>query len=291
MAASPVTVAAAAPSGAERRRRRHASPLLVFSLAFLALFVIMAVFGGWIAPYGAGQQNLLLGISGPASGHWFGTDDLGRDILSRVIVGSRTALVGPGLVALGSTLIGAPLGLVSGYLGGWTDAVVMRWVDLMYALPGLLVLIVIAGVVGASYSVAIVLLVVFMAPYTTRIVRGATLEQRPLAYVEAARTLGLSRRRIMFVHIGPNVLPETVATTCLQYALALLTLSSLSFLGLGVQPGSADWGLMAAENRTLVFQNAASALAPAAAIVLAAASTNIVGDWLFERLTARGRTR
>src|SRR5207247_2227836 len=126
------------------------------------------------------------------------TDDLGRDILSRTIVGARTAMVGPILIAFGAMVLGNLLGLISGYRGGLTDSGIMRWVDLMYALPPLLVAIVIAGVLGSSYGLAVALLVILTAPYDTRIVRAATLEQRSLPYVEAARTLGLSDSRIMF---------------------------------------------------------------------------------------------
>lgn len=288
-----MSVADTRPTARPTRRLRWValSPLMVGCVVFLVVVVVAAALGPHIAPRDADQQDLLVGLAGPDSGHWLGTDDVGRDIFSRVVVGSRTAIVGPALVALGSAVIGFVLGVLSGYIGGRTDTTLMRWVDVMYALPGLLVIIVIAGVVGASYGTATLLLIAFMAPYTTRVVRAAVLEQRSAAYVEAAQVLGVSRRRIMFVHIGPNVFPEVVAITFLQFALALLTLSSLSFLGLGVAPGTPDWGLMAAENRMLVFENPAAALAPSLLIVLTAACANIAGDGLFERLTARGRTR
>lgn len=274
-----------------QRPRRRPSLVVLLCLAFLALFVFTAAFGRLIAPYGANSQDLLIGLTGPSAHHLLGTDDVGRDILSLVIRGALAALVGPAAVAIGSSLLGGTLGILSGFLGGWVDAVIMRWVDVMYALPGLLVLIVIAGVAGGGNRIAILLLILFNAPYTARIVRGATLEQRGLPYVEAARVLGVSRTRRMTAHILPNVAPQLVATTFLQYATALLALSSLSFLGLGAAPGSADWGLMAADNRTLLFQNPAAMLAPAGLIILAAASMNITGDWLFEFIGRKGRSR
>jgi peptide/nickel transport system permease protein len=220
-----------------------------------------------------------------------GTDELGRDIFSRVIVGTRTAVIGPVAIALGAMLAGNTLGLIAGYYGGWFDASIMRWADLMYALPGLLVAIVVLGVLGSGYWVAVLLLVFLTMPYDARIVRGAVLEQRGLPYVEAAQTLGRPTWRILLQHIWPNITPLVVATTFLNFALSLVVLSSLSFLGLGVAPGTADWGRMLAENRTLIFDNPASALAPGAMIVLAAASTNLIGDWYYERLTAKGRSR
>lgn len=272
-------------------RNRRTGFLVWLCLFFLVCFVVAAAVGEALAPMDASAQNLDIGISEPSPTHWLGTDDLGRDILSRVIVGSRSALVGPAIVALGSAVLGGALGIITGFRGGWMDSIIMRWVDLMYALPGLLVLIVVAGVVGGGYAVAVLLLMLFTAPYTARIIRAATLEQRNLPYIEAAVVLGVSRWRIMRRHLMPNILPELVATTCVQYATALLTLSSVSFLGLGAPPGSADWGLMSAENRALVFQNAAALLAPAALIVLAATSMNIVGDWLYETLERRGTQR
>lgn len=275
-----------------RRRRRTRPTVVVWVCAvFLGLFVLTAVLAPVVLPADATDQNLAIGLTGPSGAHLLGTDDLGRDILAMVLLGARSALLGPLIVALGAGIIGGALGVFAGFRGGLLDAVIMRWVDLMYALPGLLVLIVVAGVAGGGYTLAVILLVLFNAPYVTRIVRGATLEQRTRPYVEAARVLGVSRTRRMAVHILPNVLPELVAATFLQYATALLALSSLSFLGLGAAPGSADWGLMAAANRTFLFDNPAAMLAPAGLIILAAATMNIVGDWTFEQLERRGRIR
>jgi peptide/nickel transport system permease protein len=167
----------------------------------------------------------------------------------------------------------------------------MRVVDFVYALPGLLVAIVVVGVLGGGYYRAVVLLVFLFCPFDTRLVRAATLEQRRRPYVEAARTLGLPRWRIMFLHIWPNVLPVAVANATLAFAFALVSLASLSFLGIGVGPGTADWGRMLSDSRTLLFQNPATALAPGIALVLTAASVNVIGDWLFERFSDRGQVR
>lgn len=253
--------------------------------------VVLAVFGSVIAPHDPNGQDLTVGLTGPSGAHLFGTDQLGRDILSRVIVGARTALLGPIVIALGAMAIGNVLGLVAGYRGGVVDTAIMRWVDLMYALPGLLVAIVVVGVLGGGYWRAVALLVVLSSPYDTRIIRSATLEQRVLPYVEAARTLGLPRRRIMFAHIWPNLTALVVANTFLSFAYSLVTLSALSFLGLGVGPGTPDWGRMLAESRSLLFDNPAAALAPGAMIALTAASVNLLGDWLYEVLADRGRAR
>lgn len=254
---------------------------------FVAIAIVCAVFGREIAPYPPNQQDLLLGDSPPSAEHWAGTDLLGRDVLSRTIVGARTALVGPAVVAAGAFAIATILGLSAGYLGGATDSVVMRWVDFMFALPGPLIAIVIVGVVGGGFWTAVVVLVVLFTAPDTRIVRSAVLEQRPLPYIEAARTLGISRRRIMFRHIFPNILPLIAAYVVLDFAFALVSLAGLSFLGLGVPPGTADWGRMLYENRTILLTNPMAALLPAAAIVVTAASINIIGDWTYERMSSR----
>jgi peptide/nickel transport system permease protein len=254
---------------------------------FVAIAIVCAVFGREIAPYPPNQQDLLLGDSPPSAEHWAGTDLLGRDVLSRTIVGARTALVGPAVVAAGAFAIATILGLSAGYLGGATDSVVMRWVDFMFALPGPLIAIVIVGVVGGGFWTAVVVLVVLFTAPDTRIVRSAVLEQRPLPYIEAARTLGISRRRIMFRHIFPNILPLIAAYVVLDFAFALVSLAGLSFLGLGVPPGTPDWGRMLYENRTILLTNPMAALLPAAAIVVTAASINIIGDWTYERMSSR----
>jgi peptide/nickel transport system permease protein len=277
----------------ERRTRRSRRPPLIIGLSFLivAIVGICAIAGSWIAPRDPNHGDLLVGIVGPNQHFWLGTDDLGRDVLARTIVGARTAMIGPIVIALGALVIGNVLGLLAGYFGGIVDAVIMRWVDLMYSIPPLLIAVVVAGVIGSSYALAVALLVLLTAPYDTRIVRGATLEQRPLPYVEAARTLGVSDRRIMLSHIWPNVLPIVIANSFLNFAFSIVTLSSLSFLGLGAGPATPDWGRMLADSRSLLFDNAATALAPGIMIILTAVSMNLIGDWIYERLADRGRAR
>jgi peptide/nickel transport system permease protein len=273
------------------RARRGFSPAVGLAFVVLAAVVICAAFGPWIAPYDPNEQDLLFSLTGPSREHLLGTDDLGRDIASRTIVGARTAVVGPLLIAFGAMLIGSVLGLLAGYLGGLSDSTISRWVDLIYALPALLVAIVVVGVLGGGYFLAVGLLVILFSPIDTRIVRGATLDQRSRPYVEAARMLGLSNRRIMVGHIWPNVLPLALANAFLTFGFSIVALASLSFLGLGVGPGTADWGRMLADSRTLLFDVPAAAIAPGIAIVVTAASVNVIGDWLYERLSDRGRAR
>ena len=268
--------------------RRPGVPFSIWlSITFLAFLVVFAVFGSAITPHDPHEQRLLVGDTPPSAEFWAGTDLLGRDVASRSIVGSRTALVGAVVVSVGAFAIATLLGLTSGYLGGAVDSAVMRWVDFMLALPGLLIAIVVVGIIGGGFWVAVLVLVILFAAPDTRIVRSAVLEQRPLPYIEAARTLGVSKPRVMFTHILPNILPIILAYLVLDFAFALVSLAGLSFLGLGIQPGTADWGRMLFENKGILFSNPAAALVPAALIVLTAASMNLVGDWLYDRFTLK----
>ncbi|MGW1229963.1 ABC transporter permease [Streptomyces sp. NPDC001478] len=269
--------------------RRRVSPLTLCCTVVLVLFALAAAFGQALLP-GWDEQDLADGAAMPGGGHLLGTDELGRDIARMVVAGARSTLVGAALVAVGSMVIGNVLGLLAGYRGGWTDALVRRWADLLLALPALLVTIVVAGIGGGGYALAVGVLVVLTSPADIRLVRAAVLEQRHRAYVEAAETLGLSRFTVMTRHIWPNVLPVVVANTLLNFAGAIVALSSLSFLGLGVPPGAPDWGRMLSENRTLLYDNPSAALAPALLIVAAAVALNLLGDRLFEAFSDRGRS-
>jgi peptide/nickel transport system permease protein len=283
-------VGGAAGTGRLRSGARRAAlpPLLpAVALLFTVCAVVLAVAGSWVAPQDPGAQSLLVGVSGPSGDHWFGTDSLGRDIFSRVMAGARTAVFGPIVVALGAMLIGNVLGLIAGYFGGWRDSLTMRVVDVVYSLPALLVAIVVIGVLGGSYAFTLAVLIFLFAPHDTRIVRAAVLEQRGLPYVEAARIAGVGPVRMMVRQIWPNLRWLILAQTFLTFALALVTMSSLAFLGLGVPPGTPDWGRMLAEGQDALFTNPAALIAPGVLIALTAASMTLVGDWVQEALGDR----
>jgi peptide/nickel transport system permease protein len=279
------------PAAAGLAARRRGSFVIGACFVMVAAVVVMVLFGSLIAPHNPNAQNPLQALARPSAAHWLGSDALGRDVFSRLIAGARTAFIGPLLIASTSMLLGNLLGLWAGYRGGRIDAVIMRWVDLMWSVPGLLVIIVVAGALGGGYWLAVGLLVVLTVPFDTRVVRGATLEQTPRPYVEAARTLGVKDWRIMVWHIWPNVSPVAVANAFLNFAGSLTALAGLSFLGLGVAPGTPDWGLMLSEGLQDLFVNPVAVLAPGAMIVLTATSMNLIGDWLQERLASRGATR
>ena len=272
------------------RLRRLPSVFTIVSLLIVVAVVVLAVFGRFLEPHNPATQDLFHSSAGRSSGHWLGTDGLGRDIFSRMIAGAGAAITGPLVVALTGLVAASALGILSGYMGGVIDLIIQRFVDFMFALPGLLIAIVIVGVVGGGYWLAVLVLSLLNFSGGVRILRGAALEQRALPYIEAARTLGVPRYRIMYRHIWRNISPIVFANAALDFALALVALSSLSYLGLGTSPGEPEWGRMLAENQPLLFTNPLGVLAPGLAIVLFATAVTVIGDWFYDRFSFSGRT-
>lgn len=271
-----------AMQGMIKRSLGAMSPALWVAAACVLVVLVCTIGGAAVAPGSPDVQRLLVGDTPPSGEFWAGTDKLGRDVLARTVVGARTALIGPTVVAAGAFTVATVLGLLAGYFGGWIDSVIMRGVDIILALPGPLVAIVVVGVTGGGYWTAVsVLVVLFVAP-DTRIVRSAVLVQRSQPYIEAARIQNIPRHRILFVHILPNVMPIILSYAVLDFAFALVNLAGLSFLGLGVEPGTADWGRMLFENRNILFTNPTALLLPAAMIVVTAGSINMLGDRIRE---------
>lgn len=272
-------------------RMRRPAPLVLAALLGVALIAVLVATGSALAPFDPSRQDLMLSAAGPGGGHWLGTDTLGRDVLSQLIAGTRAAVLGPLFVALFATLVGVPLGLAAGYRGGVLDAVVNRFADLVYALPAMLVIIVAVGVAGGGYRDAVAVLTLLSLPAQIRFVRGAALVQARLPYVEAARVLGLPARRIMLRHILPNILPTVVATFLLDFVGALISLSGLSYLGLGVPPGSPDWGQLLNQGVSLLTVNPYLSLGPAVMIIFTAVCVTLLGDWVYDLFSTAGDAR
>lgn len=269
------------------RRATGASPPLRIGGGILVLGLTLSLLAPLVAPYVATEQHIQERLQGPSPKYLLGTDQYGRDLLSRTLTGGRTALLlGVGAVALG-LLVGVPIGLGSGYVGGRADDLVMRVVDALLSFPALLMALLIITALGASLTHALLAVGVANAPGIARIVRSATLGVKQEEFVLAARARGESPLYVMFGEIFPNVLPPIVIEGTIRTGFAILTGAGLSFLGLGVQPPTADWGLMIREARQYVFLSPWPLLVPGLALAVTIIGFNLFGDGLRDRL---GRT-
>ncbi|MGW8670996.1 ABC transporter permease [Streptomyces niveus] len=279
-------------------RRRLAGRLKLpvtvgISIVFTALAVI-CVIAPFVAPHDPAFIDPAKSFQGPSLDHLLGTDQLGRDIASRIIAGARTAVLAPLAIAAGAVLISTVLAVLAGYAGGRVDAVIGRVNDVLYSIPSLTVAIVIVGVVGGGFALSIAVLTVFGLPSNIRLLRAAVLERVNLPYIEAAKMSGVSTPRILLTQLVPAISPLIVTSFFLQVTFAIVelsSLSSLSFLGLGVAPGSPDWGLMLAENRSALSSNVWAAAGPGLSLVALAVSANLIGDWLYTKYEKAGRSR
>lgn len=226
-------------------------PFMV-GLTILLFWVVMAIAGPWIVPYGPDDTDLLNTLTGPSLQHWFGTDQFGRDIFSRVIVGSRDILIVAPLATLLGTVVGTILGLITGYARGITDDVISRIVDAFLALPLLILAMLVITALGISNTTVILVIGLSFGLIVGRTVRAAVLGERDLDYVAAAHLRGEAPIYILFVEILPNVMPPILVETTVRLGYAIFTVAALSFLGLGIQPPSPDWGLSISQNYGLI---------------------------------------
>ena len=260
-------------------RRVLENPSLIAGLAIIGIIVLWAVFAPHLAPFDPLRADPLQRYLPPLSdGHLLGTDELGRDILSRLIFGSRYALVIAVLPTVMALLLGGAVGLASGYLGGVVDAVVMRIFDVMFAFPGVLLALGIGVALGPGFNSMIVAMVVVTIPAFGRIIRGVALGLREELFVEAARGLGFSHLRILLRHVMPNVLGPAIVYGTLQTGRNVILSASLSFLGLGPQPPAPDWGQMLSGGRTALATAWYVATIPGLAIVALAIGFSLTGD-------------
>ena len=254
-------------------------------------FVVMAVFAPWLAPFGPLEQDLVNNYAGPSLEHPLGTDELGRDTLSRLLYGSRVSLgIAVSSVIIG-VFVGAVLGLVAAYSGGVVDSVIMRVMDVMLALPGILLGIAIVVVLGNGVINTVIAVAVFSVPTFARLVRGSALAVLQLDYIMASRGLGASGVRIVLAHVVPNSLTPLIVQSTLQLGVAILIASGLSFLGLGVQPPNPEWGAMLSKGRELVRSTPVAAFAPGMAITVLVLSFSLLGDGLRDALDPKLKHR
>jgi peptide/nickel transport system permease protein len=270
-----------------RRTARHVlnvilrDPLSLISTIVIILFILVAVFAYQVAPYpleGAGKTNVANSLLPPSIEHPFGADKLGRDVLSRVIVGTRPALIVPiGVVAF-AVLLGAPLGAIAGFKGGWIDEVIMRITDLFLAFPSLLLAMAIASALGRGIQNAAIALIVSWWPWYTRLVRGVTISLKERYFVEAAQAIGVRDSVIILRHILPNTISAILVQATVDLGTVILAMGGLAFLGLGTQPPSPDWGLMVAEGRTYILEQWWISTFPGLAIFIVVLAFNLIGD-------------
>ena len=254
--------------------------LAVFSALVILAIIILAVFAPVFSPYDPAAQSLRERLAAPSAEHWLGTDKLGRDILSRIIYGARVSLVIGLLPTFISMFIGTILGLFAGYYGGKTDFVIMRLADIMLAFPSLLLAMVVMYTLGGGIVNIFIALSLVNWASTARVVRAQTLSLKEAEYVEAARSMGVRKTIIIFRHILPNCLPSLIVLFTLNIPSAILSESSLSFLGVGAQPPSASWGLAVTEGKRYLFSEPWVPLAPSVAIMILVMAFNFLGDGL-----------
>ncbi len=258
-------------------------PLSLMSTVIIVLFMVVALFANQIAPYpleGAGKTNADNSLLAPSPEHPLGTDKLGRDMLSRIIVGARPALIVPMGVVFFAILIGMPLGALAGYKGGWIDEVIMRVTDLFLAFPSLLLAMAITSALGRGLDKAAIALVVSWWPWYTRIARGVAVSLRERYFVEAAQAIGVSDAVIIFRHILPNTISPILVQATVDLGTVILAMGGLAFLGLGTQPPSPDWGLMVSEGRELILNQWWVATYSGLAIFVVVLAFNLLGDTL-----------
>lgn len=263
------------------------TPQGIIGSVILALILLAAIAGPALAPYDAETFERAARFSGPSAAHWLGADQFGRDTLSRLLLGARTTLTLALSASLLGTVIGALVGTVSAYLGGWADEVVMRAVDAVMAVPHLLFTLLIVTVLGASGVNALLAIGIAFAPGMARVTRSVALAVRRQDYVSAAIARGEGAPWIVLREMLPNVVGPIVVEATVRVAFAVMALATLSFLGLGAQPPAAEWGLMVAEARPYLFRSGWMMLAPGLAIALLAIGFNLFGDGLRDALNPR----
>jgi peptide/nickel transport system permease protein len=264
-------------------RRRGA----MVGLALVVFFVAMALLAPWISPYDALATSWSAVRKAPSAAHWFGTDEIGRDVLSRVVWGARASLLA-GLVSVGISLcVGVPIGLAAGYVGGWTDMLISRVTDAMLACPFLILAIALAAFLGPSLTNAMIAIGVAATPIFIRLTRGQVLAVKVEDYIEAARAVGNSHLRIALRHVLPNVVAPLIVQATLAIAAAIIAEASLSFLGLGQQPPAPSWGSMLNTAKNYVENAPWMAVWPGLSIFLLVLSFNLLGDGLRDALDPR----
>lgn len=254
------------------------------ALVFILFLVVLSFTAKFIAPYGINDYDYNAIMQSPTAAHWFGTDEFGRDLFSRIICGTGISLsVGLFSVSI-AAVIGSFLGLIGGYYGGIIDSIIMRICDALFAFPGIILAIAIVAILGSGMTNVVIAVAVFNIPKFARLVRGNTLATKNSVFVQAAKNIGADDKRILFYHILPSAIPDIIVQYSMSIGSSILTASSLSFLGMGAQPPTPEWGLLLSNGRTYMMNSWHITLFPGLAIFLTVLSFNLLGDGLRDAL-------
>jgi peptide/nickel transport system permease protein len=293
MSAATATGAAAAARidspGRRALRKLLRRKAAMFGLIVVTLFVLVAVLAPWIAPYDPVKTSWTAIRKAPSAAHWFGTDENGRDILSRIVHGASASLRAGVISVSIAVALGVPIGLLAGYRGGWIDAIISRVTDAMLACPFLILAIAMAAFLGPSLRNAMIAIGISATPIFVRLARGATMATMVEDYVEAARAVGNPRWRIALRHVLPNIVPPVLVQATLAIAMAIIAEASLSFLGLGQQPPAPSWGSMLNAAQRFLSQAPWMAIFPGLSIFVVVLAFNLLGDGLRDALDPKGR--
>jgi peptide/nickel transport system permease protein len=263
---------------------RGIGPAGIASAVVITIATVIALIGPLIAPYSPTSGSLSLNFIGPSGGHLLGYDFEGRDVLSRLLAGARSSMLGPLAVVIGALVLGAVLAVIAAWRRGAVDAVISSAVDILFAFPGILLAVLAAAVFGAGLTAAAIALAIAYMPYVARVLRGAALKERSQPYIAALEVQGASATTICLRHILPNIAPLIVAQATTMFGYAMVDLAAVSFLGLGVQPPAADWGVMISENQVGIPEGyPLPALAAGACVVAVVIAFNVLGERLFEK--------
>lgn len=247
-------------------------------------FIFLAIFGTWIAPEGINDQKLTERLKAPSSQYWFGTDDFGRDIFSRVILGARISLGVGFFSVIGSVVVGSALGIIAGYYGKWVDTIISRIFDIMLAFPSILLAIAVVSVLGPSLVNALIAIAIINIPNFGRLIRSKVLTVKQEEYITSARAIGMKDFRILLSHILPNSLAPVIVAGTLAIASAIIEAAALGFLGLGAQAPAPEWGKMLADARNYLRNAPWTMIFPGVAIMLTVLGFNLMGDGLRDAL-------
>jgi peptide/nickel transport system permease protein len=286
-AAIPVTVRSTTRSARAVGRLRATGPAGIASAIVIAIATFVALFGPLLAPYPPNLPDLSLAWVGPSGGHLLGFDFQGRDVLSRLLAGAQTAILGPLAVVIVSMTAGTLIAVTAAWRRGVTDSVISSGLDILFAFPGILFAVLAASVFGAGLAAASIALSIAYMPYVARVLRGAALKERSQPYVAALEVQGASATSICLRHLVPNIAPLIVAQATILFGYAMVDLAAISFLGLGVQPPNPNWGVMISENQFGILQGyPLPALAAGVCIVTVVIAVNVLGERLFDQAQA-----